>query len=47
MASFDPEAHRFALRHMKDVLGVELRSIAAEVPEIEEAESSRQVPAGC
>jgi nicotinamidase/pyrazinamidase len=38
LASFDAESHRFGLRHMKDILGVEVRSIAAEAPEAEEAE---------
>jgi nicotinamidase/pyrazinamidase len=44
VASFDPEGHRFALRHMRDVLGAEIRSIAAEVEE-PEAETA-PVPAG-
>ena len=39
VASFDPEGHRFALRHMRDVVGAQIRSIAAEVgePEAERA----------
>ncbi len=35
VATFDQEAHRFALRHMKEVLGVELRSVADEAAEAE------------
>lgn len=38
LASFDAESHRFGLRHMKDILGVEVGSIAAEAPEAEAAE---------
>lgn len=38
VATFDPEMHRFALRHMERVLGVELRSVAAELAEVERPE---------
>ncbi len=43
LASFDAESHQFGLRHMKNILGVDIDSIAAEAPEAEATEVAEPI----